>query len=269
MLADPLDNRASANNGTKKSMPLIETEGLVLRSYNLAEADRIVVFFTREQGIVRGVAKGARRLKSRFGSMLEPFSTVHLTYFQKEERELVSIQQLELLESRFDTAAEPGLLHTLSYLSELLIAVVPPHDPNETMYRMAKACLETGPATTSELGALRLYFELWVLRLGGYLPDWSKSAGCSRPVDGEDEITLRSDLHLVCRQCRRSSGLAPFTVPMADAYRGIQKLTPKKFVGLASKDAETVAALSAVLRRIIAQVVGRDILNENTLAVNS
>lgn len=250
-------------------MPLIETEGLVLRSYNLAEADRIVVFFTREHGIVRGVAKGARRLKSRFGSMLEPFSTVLLTYFQKEERELVSVQQIELIESRFDTAAEPGLLHTLSYLSELLIAVVPPHDPNETMYRMAKACLETGPANASELAALRLYFELWVLRLGGYLPDWSKCAGCSRPTNGEDEITLRADLHLVCRQCRRSSGLAPFTGPMVDASRGAQKLLPRKFMDLAAKDTETVTALSAVLRRIIAQVVGRDVLNQSTLAVNS
>ena len=250
-------------------MPLIETEGLVLRSYNLAEADRIVVFFTREQGIVRGVAKGARRLKSRFGSMLEPFSTVHLTYFQKEERELVSVQQLELIESRFAAAAEPGLLHTLSYLSELLIAVVPPHDPNETMYRMAKACLETGPSNAPELAALRVYFELWVLRLGGYLPDWSKCAGCSRPIDEEKEITLRSDLHLVCGQCRRSSALAPFTGSMSDMYRGVQRLTPQKFIGLASKDAETVVALSAILRRIIAQVVGRDILNESTLAVNS
>jgi DNA repair protein RecO (recombination protein O) len=252
-----------------KVMPLIETEGLVLRSYNLAEADRIVVFFTREQGIVRGVAKGARRLKSRFGSMLEPFSTVHLTYFQKEERELVSIQQLELIESRFDSAAEPGLLHTLSYLSELLIAVVPPHDPNETMYRMAKACLETGRANASELAALRLYFELWVLRLGGYLPDWSKCDRCFRPLAGEDELTLRADLHLVCRQCRRSSGLTPFTGLMAIAYRDAQKLSPQKFVGVTAKDVETVSALSAVLRRIIAQVVGRDILNESTLAVNS
>jgi DNA repair protein RecO (recombination protein O) len=250
-------------------MPVIETEGLVLRSYNLAEADRIVVFFTREQGIVRGVAKGARRLRSRFGSMLEPFSTINLTYFQKEDRELVSIQQLELVESRFDAAADPGYLHTLSYLSELLIAVIPPHDPNETMYRMARACVETTPSSVAELAALRLYFELWILRLGGYLPDWSICAGCSRTIDESDVITLRADLHLVCRQCRRSSGLAPFTGLMVIAHRAAQQLTPQTFVARASKDAETVSALSAILRRIIALVVGRDVLNESTLAINS
>ena len=81
-------------------MGLIETEGLVLKSYGLAEADKIVVFLTEEYGLVRGVAKGARRLRSKFGSSLEPFSIVRLTYFQKEERELVSIRQSESLRSK-------------------------------------------------------------------------------------------------------------------------------------------------------------------------
>ena len=64
-------------------MALIETESLVLKSYNLAEADKIVVLLTHDHGVVRGVAKGAKRLKSKFGSGLEPFSVVHSTYFQK------------------------------------------------------------------------------------------------------------------------------------------------------------------------------------------
>ncbi|HBR56430.1 MAG TPA: DNA repair protein RecO, partial [Blastocatellia bacterium] len=55
-------------------MPIFESESFVLKSYSLAEADRIVVFYTRNYGIVRGVAKGAKRLNSKFGSTLEPFS---------------------------------------------------------------------------------------------------------------------------------------------------------------------------------------------------
>ena len=55
-------------------MSLLETEGLVLKTYNLAEADRIVVFLTHGHGLVRGVAKGAKRLKSKFGSSLEPYT---------------------------------------------------------------------------------------------------------------------------------------------------------------------------------------------------
>ncbi len=67
-------------------MSLIETEGLILKSYSLAEADKIVIFLTQSQGLVRGVAKGAKRLKSKYGGSLEPFSITQITYFQKEER---------------------------------------------------------------------------------------------------------------------------------------------------------------------------------------
>ncbi len=59
-------------------MGLIETEGLILKSYSLAEADKIVVLLTQDEGLVRGVAKGAKRLKSRFGGGLEPFSIVQI-----------------------------------------------------------------------------------------------------------------------------------------------------------------------------------------------
>jgi len=90
-------------------MPLHETESIVLKSYNLAEADRIVVFFTRSFGVIRGVAKGARRTRSKFGSSLEPFSEISLEYFQKDDRELVSVQRADLVRSAFFSAARPEL----------------------------------------------------------------------------------------------------------------------------------------------------------------
>src|SRR5687768_8102328 len=122
-------------------MALIETEGLVLKSYSLAEADKIVVFLTEHQGLVRGVAKGAKRLKSRFGGGLEPFSIVDLTYFQKEERELVSIRQIELKKSFFESASNPLFLQKFAYLGDILAEFAPPHEPNERLYRMARICL--------------------------------------------------------------------------------------------------------------------------------
>ncbi len=61
-------------------MGLVETEAFVLRTYRLAEADKIVVCLTRDAGVVRGVARGARRLKSRFGAGLEPCTLVSLSF---------------------------------------------------------------------------------------------------------------------------------------------------------------------------------------------
>src|SRR5688572_21186994 len=120
-------------------MPLFETESLVLKSYNLAESDKIVVLLTRDHGVVRGVAKGAKRLKSKFGSALEPFSIVLAEYFQKDSSELVAIQKADLISSNFRSAGNPDFLQKFSYLIEVLIALSPPNDPDETLYRMVKA----------------------------------------------------------------------------------------------------------------------------------
>ena len=53
---------------------------VIVRTYDFGEADRIVVFLTRTRGIVRGVAKGARRANSRFGSRLQPFVELSLIH---------------------------------------------------------------------------------------------------------------------------------------------------------------------------------------------
>src|SRR5438876_7518448 len=184
-------------------MPLIETEGLVIKSYNLAEADRIVVFLTRDHGVIRGVAKGAKRLKSKFGSGLEPFSVVQLTYFQKDAVELVSIQKADLVRSYFAAAGNPDFLQKFSYLCDLLITFSPPHDPNEKMYRMVRACLETASIDPASLLSVGVYFELWLLRLAGYLPDWSRCDKCKRVLDDPEAADVRHNFHLVCGNCRK------------------------------------------------------------------
>src|SRR5882672_11930573 len=90
-------------------MALTETEALVLRTYNLAEADKIVVCLTRNEGLVRGVARGSRRVKNRFGAALEPFTLLHLTYYQKETQELVSMRQAEIVKSNFNLFRDPDM----------------------------------------------------------------------------------------------------------------------------------------------------------------
>ena len=76
-------------------MPLHTTEALILRTYKLNDADRIVVFLTRDRGKKRGVAKGARRLRSRFRGALEPLTRASVVYFEKESRELVSLHDAD------------------------------------------------------------------------------------------------------------------------------------------------------------------------------
>ena len=246
-------------------MPLIESESLILKTYNLAEADRIVVFLTREHGVVRGVAKGAKRLKSRFGSTLELFSSVNLTYFQKEDRELVSIQNAELDRSFFAEAVDPEFLSTFSYVADLLLQFVPPADPNETLYRMLKACLSAASEDSDSLPALRLYFELWLLRLGGYLPIWDRCENCKTPFATKDMTYLRSDFHLHCPACRKAGGSIEVEPEYRDLFTQVQKLAPGAFVEYVNGREEATEAVSGILRRVISQVLCREVSGQRSV----
>src|SRR5688500_2166254 len=80
-------------------VPLYTADALVLRTYKLGEADRIVVFLTRDRGKKRGVAKWARRQRSRFTGALEPLTEVKVAYFETERRELVGLNYAETIRS--------------------------------------------------------------------------------------------------------------------------------------------------------------------------
>src|SRR2546421_2242341 len=100
-------------------MPARETEAIILKTFPLGEADRLVSFFGRSSGRVRGVAAGARRLKNRYGSTLEGLSHVQILYVEKETRDLVRIQQAEMLESFHKSQSDYGLSTRLAVVSEV------------------------------------------------------------------------------------------------------------------------------------------------------
>jgi DNA repair protein RecO (recombination protein O) len=248
---------------------LIETEGLVLKSYNLAEADKIVIFLTRDHGVVRGVAKGAKRPKSRFGSGLELFSVVKLTYFQKDVHELVSIREAELQKSYFETASDPEFLQKFSYLSDLLVSFAPPHDPNETIYRMVRACLETAESDPTALAATGFYFELWLLRLGGYLPNWGRCHECHRAFTEDEAANMQINFHLLCRACARTRSDVSISGSYRSLFLSALKLSPEQFAVASLGKEDIVGDLSRILRRILSQIVGREITGEKSLVMGS
>lgn len=239
-------------------MSIKESEALVIKSFNLSEADRIVVFFTREFGLIRGVAKGAKRLHSRFGSTLEPFSTVNLTFFQKEDRELVSIQNVELTRSRFEVASEPAFLETYSYIGDLLTGFALPHDADEKLYRMISACL-SAPGGEAELTAIRLYFELWLLRLSGLLPNWTECETCGREISSAEPTQLVSDFRLRCINCKKGRTLTMVSPDELGTFRNVQRMAPTDFIEYARPRPEAVKTISGMMKRLISQALGREV----------
>jgi len=164
-------------------MPLYTAEALVLRTYKLAEADRIVVFLTRDRGKKRGVAPHARRPRSRFTGALEPLTEVRVAYFEKERRELVSLNYAETVRSPL-AAANPESLSYTHYFAELIDACAADSDTDERLFRLGCSVLDA-LATGTAVDALARYFECWLLRLQGVYPtNLSLSTGAMAFIDG-------------------------------------------------------------------------------------
>lgn len=237
-------------------MAVFETEALILRSYNLAEADKIVVCLSRSAGLIRGVAKGCRKLKNRFGAALEPFTLVNLTYYEKENQELVSFRQVEILKSRFNLSSNASILTGFAYMGDLLIDFSPPHQANDNLFRMALACFEAASETPSDLDVVLRYFEVWLLKLEGFLPDLRVCANCQKQFE-EETVYLGPDLALRCLQCSSGRGRV-VAKPLRTQLRTMEKLSPAKFAeGAREVSKDTKREMAELTFHIIGRVLER------------
>src|SRR6186997_1389800 len=143
-------------------MPVYTSEALILRTYKLGEADRIVVFLTRDRGKKRGVAKGARRARSRYTGALEPMTRAGIAYYEREQRELVRINYVEPTRSPLSAVSGEGLGH-VGYFAELIDEWAPEAHADERLYRLGCAMTEA-VATGAPIEPLARYFEYWLLR---------------------------------------------------------------------------------------------------------
>jgi DNA repair protein RecO (recombination protein O) len=239
-------------------MPLHETTAFVLRTYTLKEADKICVFFTRDAGMLRGVAHGARKLKSRFGASLEPFTEVALAYFEKEHRDLVSVSGCEILQSQFASVTSSEMLGVLHYLAELAIEFLPDHEPNERVYRLTGATLKALRHDRSERWpALIRYFEVWLLRLAGFFPDLQNCGLCRRDLEREASVWLTEETAPRCAACADRHGVE-LRPDVRRMIREIGEQSPTRFIQTA-REGRALAQIAGLTSRLIQRALEREL----------
>lgn len=189
-------------------MPLQESDAIILKTYPLGEADRIVAFFSREHGKVRGVANGARKMKNRFGASLEPLTHSRVQFFEKENRDLVRIQSAEILDSPMALFTDYDRAVFAGQLVDLTDRFLPEHQPHDAVFRLVQLTMQA-VKEGCPLDIAACYFEVWMLRLAGVFPDLFRCAVCSRPLDIPEERHLAKGLQsVVCAGCDHSGGVA-------------------------------------------------------------
>ncbi|HWA71152.1 MAG TPA: DNA repair protein RecO [Polyangiaceae bacterium] len=186
-------------------MPQVhESEALLLRRVELAEADLIVTLFTRTLGRVSALARGARRSRKRFGGALEPFFTLHVRMEERPRSELFVLSEASVVRPR---------LGLLSHLSRLEVAgralswvrrAAPPRTPEPEAWALLERLLDRLTSTEGELSAERELCELGLPLLAafGWGIDLERCVSCGKPCpDGAPASVDAARGGLVCREC--------------------------------------------------------------------
>jgi DNA repair protein RecO (recombination protein O) len=244
-------------------MPLYTADALVLRTYKLGESDRIVVFLTEDRGKKRGVAKGARRPKSKFVGALEPLTLARIAYFEKERRELVGLNYAE--PSRSPLSARPEALGHVSYFAELLDQWAQDNDPNERLFRLGASLLEA-LADGGSVEPLARYFEFWILRLQGVYPVLTACPGCGEALEGAGGAYLAFGADVfTCPQCADARGRRGRLSPAALAFlRSARRLAPRE-IGAMTVAGTTLAELERVHRTLMDRHLDRELKSTRVL----
>jgi DNA repair protein RecO (recombination protein O) len=184
-------------------MPLKQSEAIVLRSYPMREADLLVTFFTRAEGKIRGIARSAKKSKKRFGGALEPLTFVRVYWEERERKDfdLTRIDSCDVLESPLTDTVDYHRAVALGYIAEMLDQLLPDREANDAIFRLAHAVLQNLRA-----GAIWMpltYFDLWIVRLTGLLPELHACIECGTSLDGGKAFYHALADGLMCAEHKR------------------------------------------------------------------
>ncbi len=189
----------------------------MLRTWPFHEADLLVSLFTRDQGVVKGVARHALRSRRRFGGALEPGTHVTAHYTERPREELVRLDSLEILWSPLTAPVDALRLAGMQLVTEVLEQTLPELAPEDNLFRLALAVLRAMEREPVWLPVT--YFCLWMNRLMGWLPELGHCAVCGLDLRGAEAWWSPAGDGMTCPDDRRpgSRGLSPESV--AESYR--------------------------------------------------
>lgn len=194
---------------------LRRTEGIVLRSRPLQEADLIVTYLTKDHGILSLYVKSPRKVGSRFGGSLEPVTYARIGFFGKEQAAMPRLTQSDIISPFKRLRESMRTFVRVSELLELTLRVLPEKEPNRTAFSLllnAFRSLEDEP----ENPLFTLYYKLHFLMLSGFAP---KLEGCGR-CGGHGEMFFYNEGTILCSNCAGGgAGYVDVPPPVRNVYR--------------------------------------------------
>lgn len=178
---------------------ILQTEGIVLKTFDFRETSRIATFFTRDYGKVKGVLKGIRKDPKKFGSYLDKFSVNDIVYYQYRKSDLHLISQCDLKQFFFPVRQDYKRNVAAHYMLELVDCIMPAEYPSPKVYSLMLHYLNA-LGTIFDIDKLVHIFQIKILLLSGFRPHIDSCLRCRRKVTGRARFSLNSG-GLICPDC--------------------------------------------------------------------
>jgi DNA repair protein RecO (recombination protein O) len=205
---------------------ITKTEAVVLKSMNFRDSSKIVTFYTRRYGKVKGIAKGARQMKSKFGAALQPITKVSLVLYKKEHRDLQLISECDAIKTYKSTHSELERMAVALSVLELVNQLSHEEEENDKLYLLLVDTLNEIERAKKNFISLLFAFEIRYAAQFGFAPNLEICSHCGRSLnDMEAEGTAVFRLSrgaVLCNRCSTSEGQI-----RSDALLG-KKTTPGK-----------------------------------------
>lgn len=196
------------------------SEAIVLKRSDFGEADRLVTLYTREQGKLRAIAKGARKPQSRKTGHVELFMRSHFLF--AVGKDLAIITQAEMVEAYGKLRDDLVRATYASYAVELLDRFTVESDPHLGLYQLLAEALGWF-ATHADVRLVARYYELRLLGFAGFQPQLFTCVACSEAITEQDQFFSAELGGILCPNCRQADRRArPVTAVAVKVLRYLQ-----------------------------------------------
>lgn len=208
-------------------MALFTTHAIVTHSFNYGESDKIVTFFTKDFGKVKGIAKGARRSRKRFQNALDLFSHLRLIFFDREGFGLVRVQGCDILNSFPKVRENLRKIVYGNYYLEMVNEMAGEREAHPEAFDLVLSFLKTLEGMEAQEEHLRI-FEIRMLSLFGYQPNLKRCSLCKKDWEAlKDTPSVFFSLErgtLLCHGCSRPADpLIPLSLGTARFIEGVSE----------------------------------------------
>lgn len=208
-------------------MGLGRSTAIVIGSFPLAESDRVVSFFSRDFGKIRGVARAARRMRSRFGSALELLTLGELVFFDAGRSDLVQVDHFDIVHPFERVRADLERLGQAAWMVECVGRLTADRDPHATVYGLLVRALRSVEAGAPPRRAATAFGLRCVDALGHRLRI-DACVACGRRVAGS-RVGLTVDVDaggVCCAACAaRGRGAIPVDGDILGAFRRLRAMS--------------------------------------------